>query len=127
MPRVLVIDDDPTIADLLGLILRLEGYEVSHSADGAAGLLAALHERPDVVLLDLHLPSLSGYEVVRQIRRERDIRAVPVVAVTAMVTTNALEAAWRAGVDAILTKPFEPEDVLDHVRAFTGQSLGIPV
>jgi two-component system response regulator MtrA len=112
--RVLVVDDDPALAEMLGIVLRGEGFETAFVADGDAALGAFRRERPDIVLLDLMLPGTDGLEVCRQIRAES---GVPIVMLTAKGDTVDVVLGLESGADDYVVKPFKPKEVVARVRA----------
>ena len=109
--RVLVIDDDPTIGYLVQSLLELQGYEVFVTEDGLRGLAAAQRQRPDAIVLDLMMPVMDGYEVLRQLRSDARTSAVPVVILTAVALKETDQEIRQAGASACLTKPFVPEEL----------------
>ena len=113
-PRVLVVDDDPALAEMLGIVLRGEGFEPCFVADGDAALGAFRRERPDVVLLDLMLPGTNGIEVCRQIRSES---GVPIIMLTAKSDTVDIVRGLENGADDYVVKPFKPRELVARVRA----------
>jgi len=117
MKRVLVVDDDPDIRAMLDLALSAEGYEVVTAADGAAGLDAVRAATPDVILLDLRMPGMSGEEFTDRYRQGPGRRA-PVVVVSA--ATDTPQRAAAIGAEAHLLKPFELDDLLSLVGRFAG-------
>jgi two-component system response regulator MtrA len=112
--RVLVVDDDPALAEMLGIVLRGEGFEPAFVADGDAALGAFRREKPDVVLLDLMLPGTDGIEVCRQIRAES---GVPIVMLTAKGDTTDVVLGLESGADDYVVKPFKPKELIARVRA----------
>lgn len=112
--RVLVVDDDLALAEMLGIVLRNDGFEVAHCADGAAALDMFRETRPDLVLLDVMLPGLDGIEVCRRIRRES---GVPIVMLTARTDTVDVVVGLNAGADDYVLKPFKPQELTARVRA----------
>lgn len=112
--RVLVVDDDTALAEMIGIVLRGEGYEPSFCADGSEALAAFRDERPDLVLLDLMLPGMDGIEVCRRIRAESD---VPVVMLTARSDTTDVVAGLESGADDYVQKPFKPKELVARVKA----------
>jgi two-component system response regulator MtrA len=112
--RVLVVDDDPALAEMLGIVLRGEGFEPVFVADGDAALGAFRRERPDLVLLDLMLPGTDGIEVCRQIRAES---VVPIVMLTARSDTVDVVLGLEVGADDYVVKPFKPRELVARVRA----------
>ncbi len=113
-PRVLVVDDDPALAEVVGRYLRREGFEVDYAADGATGLERALSTLPDLVVLDLMMPGMDGFEVCRRLRRAT---TVPVVMLTARGEEDDRIAGLDLGADDYVTKPFSPRELAARVRA----------
>lgn len=112
--RVLVVDDDSALAEMLGIVLRSEGFEASFVGDGARALEAFRETRPDVVLLDLMLPGMSGIDVCRAIRAES---GVPIVMLTAKTDTVDVVLGLESGADDYVVKPFKPKELVARVRA----------
>lgn len=112
--RVLVVDDDLALAEMLGIVLRSDGFEVAHCADGDSALDMFHEVRPDLVLLDVMLPGLDGIEVCRRIRRES---GVPIVMLTARTDTVDVVVGLNAGADDYVLKPFKPQELTARVRA----------
>jgi two-component system response regulator MtrA len=112
--RVLVVDDDPALAEMLGIVLRSEGFEPSFVADGDAALRAFHDTKPDLVLLDLMLPGKDGIDVCREIRSES---GVPIVMLTAKGDTVDVVLGLESGADDYIVKPFKPKEVVARVRA----------
>ena len=114
MNRVLIVDDDPALAEMLGIVLRGEGYHVTHCGDGTSALATFRDAKPDLVLLDVMLPGKNGVEVCRAIRAESD---VPIVMLTARTDTLDVVAGLEAGADDYVNKPFKPAELVARVRA----------
>ena len=112
--RVLVVDDDLALAEMLGIVLRNEGLEVTHVADGSAAVAAFRESRPDVILLDVMLPGIDGLEVCRRIRAES---GVPIVMLTAKTDTLDVVLGLESGADDYVLKPFKPQELIARVRA----------
>ena len=112
--KVLVVDDDPALAEMLGIVLRGEGLEPAFVADGDAALGAFRREKPDLVLLDLMLPGTDGVEVCRQIRAES---GVPIVMLTARGDTLDVVLGLESGADDYVVKPFALEEVAARLHA----------
>jgi two-component system response regulator MtrA len=112
--RVLVVDDDPALAEMLGIVLRSEGFTPSFVADGERALSAFRESRPDVVLLDLMLPGMSGIDVCRAIRSES---GVPIVMLTARGDTGDVVLGLDSGADDYVIKPFKPKELVARMRA----------
>ena len=114
-PHVLVIDDEPNIRDLVQAALRFHGFEVSTAGSGEEGLALARSERPDLILLDVLLPDISGFDVCRRLRDEDD--DVPVIYLTARDTPSDTVTGLSLGGDDYVTKPFSLEALIARVRA----------
>jgi len=111
--RILVIDDDPALAEMMGIVLRAEEYDVAFCADGARALDAFHAERPDLVLLDVMLPGLDGVEVCSRIREES---GVPIIMLTAKTDTIDVVAGLEAGADDYVAKPFNTKELIARIR-----------
>jgi two-component system OmpR family response regulator len=118
--RVLVVDDEPLLSDLLAMALRYEGWEVRAAATGNAAVSAARQFRPDVVVLDVMLPDIDGMEVLRRLRGHRP--DVPVLFLTARDAVEDRIAGLTAGGDDYVTKPFSLEEVVARLRALLRRS-----
>jgi two-component system response regulator MtrA len=112
--RVLVVDDDTALAEMLGIVLRGEGFEPMFCGDGNGALEAFRNARPDLVLLDLMLPGRDGIEVCRLIRAES---GVPIVMLTAKSDTVDIVLGLESGADDYVVKPFKPKELVARVRA----------
>ena len=112
--RVLVVDDDPALSEVVGRYLRRDGFEVDYAADGPAGLAKALDTLPDLIVLDLMLPGLDGLEVCRRLRL---VAPIPVVMLTALGEENDRIAGLEIGADDYVTKPFSPRELSARVKA----------
>jgi two-component system, OmpR family, response regulator len=113
--RILVVDDEPTLTDLLSMALRYEGYEVLSAATGNAAVRSAREVRPDAVVLDVMLPDLDGFEVLRRLRSH--LPDVPVLFLTARDSVEDRIAGLTVGGDDYVTKPFSLEEVVARLRA----------
>lgn len=117
MPRILIVDDEPEIGRLLGLILRGAGFEVA-AVDGGRAALAHLIATPtDLVLLDVTMPELDGFETLRRIREAPATAKLPVLMLTANAGAVDRSRAESLGADDFIGKPFDPADVVERVRA----------
>jgi len=111
--RILVVDDDPALAEMLGIVLRGEGFEPHFSADGPSALDEVRAIRPDLVLLDLMLPGMDGIEVCRRIRAGS---GVPIIMLTARSDTADVVQGLESGADDYVVKPFDPQELVARVR-----------
>ncbi len=116
MLRVLVIDDEPDVLLLCRVNLRHAGHDVTETQDGAEGVSLARETEPDVVVLDLMLPRMDGYEVLRALRADPTTRDVPVVVLTAKAQRAEHTRSLEHGAAVFLTKPFAPEDLVHRVE-----------
>ncbi|MGC5615256.1 MtrAB system response regulator MtrA [Georgenia sp. Z1491] len=112
--RLLVVDDDVALAEMIGIVMQSEGFDVVHVADGAAAPETFRQTHPDIVLLDLMLPGLDGIQICRIIRAESD---VPIVMLTARSDTLDVVAGLEAGADDYVQKPFKPKELVARIRA----------
>ena len=113
-PKILVVDDEPSIANLVVSYLRKEGYEVYSAADGPGGLKAARSYRPDLIVLDIMLPGMDGLEVLRQLRSESNVY---VILLTAKTEEFDQVLGLSVGADDYVTKPFSPRALTARIKA----------
>src|SRR5690625_1385491 len=121
--RILVVDDDTALAEMIGIVLQGEGYDTVLCPDGAQALQVFREEEPDLVLLDLMLPGLDGIEVCRLIRAES---GVPIVMLTAKSDTVDVVAGLEAGADDYVPKPFKPKELVARVKTRLRRTTGEP-
>lgn len=114
MTKILVIDDEPSIINLVSAYLKPEGYEVYTAADGNAGLKAARAFKPDLIILDLMLPGIDGIELLSRLRRESDVY---VIMLTARTDETDKIVGLSVGADDYVTKPFSPRELVARVKA----------
>src|SRR5512136_840837 len=118
--KVLVVEDDRTLLDVLQYNLRQQGYDVLTAADGAAGLDTARGSKPDLVILDVMLPKMDGYEVCRILRRET---TVPIIMLTAKTEETDRVVGLEVGADDYVTKPFSMRELIARVRAMLRRAV----
>lgn len=115
--RIICVEDEVEMIDLVTLILTKRGFEVIGAAGGAEGLEAMAAQKPDLVLLDLMMPEMGGWEVFQQMKADENLRDVPVIVVTAKATSiDKVLGIHVAKVDDYITKPFEPDELLASVE-----------
>lgn len=115
--RILCIEDHPEMIELIQLILERQGFEVEGAVGGREGLEAIAQNPPDLVLLDLMMPDVDGWEVFRQMRADEALKNVPVIAVTAKAQKiDQVLGLHIAGVDDYIAKPFSPKELVDSVE-----------
>lgn len=113
-PKILVVDDDPAINEMLTIVLEAEGFQTSSVTDGVEAVPAFRSFDPDLILLDLMLPGINGIDICREIRKES---AVPVVMLTAKTDTVDVVLGLESGADDYITKPFKPKELVARIRA----------
>ncbi|MFM7573922.1 MAG: response regulator transcription factor [Snowella sp.] len=126
MPRILVIDDDPTISELVSINLEMAGYDVNQAEDGIKGQALALQSPPDLIMLDLMLPKVDGFTVCQRLRRDARTADIPVLMLTALGQIQDKVEGFNAGADDYLTKPLDVEEMLLRVRALLRRTDRIP-
>ncbi len=115
--RILIIDDDVDTLRLVGLLLQKQGYSISAATNGEQGLAKALTEKPDIILLDVMMPDMDGYEVARRLRKNPTTKSTPVLMFTAKGQLDDKVTGFEAGADDYLTKPTHPAELQAHIRA----------
>ena len=122
--RILVVEDQEDLRGVLRDLLTGSGYAVAEAADGRDGVAKALSERPDLILMDIQLPGLDGYETTRQIRQIKSdpkLAATPIIAVSSFAMKGDEAKARAAGCDHYVTKPYSPLQLLRVIRGFLGE------
>jgi len=122
MKRILVVEDQELNMDLLVQLLE-DDYEVLTATDGAAGIALAERERPDIILMDLSLPVVDGWEAARRLKANEDLRHIPVIALTAHVMIGDEERARACGCDDYLTKPIDEDLLFEKLEHFLGTEV----
>ncbi len=120
--KILIIDDDVDTLKLVGLMLQKQGYEISAASNGELGLAKALEERPDLILLDVMMPDMDGYEVTRRLRKNPATISIPILMFTAKTQLDDKVTGFEAGADDYLTKPTHPTELQAHVHALLARS-----
>ena len=122
MTRILLIEDNELNRDMFARRLARRGYEVLTAADGAEGLALTVTEEPDLILLDLRLPVVDGWQVARQLKADPAIRWIPILALTAYAIAGDRERALEAGCDEYETKPVNFDQLLEKIEMLLGES-----
>src|SRR5688500_8576381 len=117
---VLIVDDNPNNVALLGGVLREAGYKVRGAADGEQALKIAASRRPDLILLDLQMPGIDGYEVSRRLKKDPATRDIPIIVISALDDVSDKVKAFEAGAVDYVPKPFQAPEVLSRVGAHLG-------
>ncbi len=115
-PRVLVVDDYPDAREMYTEYLEYSGFEVVQAANGMEALQRALDSAPDIILMDLSLPVMDGWEATRRLKADQNTAGIPVVALTGHALAGISEGAKKAGCDSFVTKPCLPEDLVVEIR-----------
>lgn len=118
MARILVIEDNPANMELMVYLLKAFGHEPLSAADGEAGLEAVQREFPDLIICDVHLPKIGGYEIAQRLKGNPSLRKIPLVAVTALAMMGDRDKVLQAGFNGYLAKPITPETFIAQVEAF---------
>ncbi|GGI03964.1 hypothetical protein GCM10011354_06680 [Egicoccus halophilus] len=116
MVRVLAVDDDPTILRLLQVNLEMEGHEVLLADNGRVALDTIRAQQPEVVLLDVMMPEMDGFQVCEAVRADPELTATPIVFVSARAQQADLDRGFASGADAYITKPFDPVDLVETIE-----------
>lgn len=116
MARILVVDDELVFIELVGKILKNKGYEVIVACDGQEGLEKAKNGGPDLIILDVMMPKMDGYTMLKEVRKTEKIKDIPVILCTGKAQKDYVEMSQGIGVDAYLTKPVEPSVFLAKIE-----------
>ena len=121
-PRVLVVDDYPDAREMYGEYLEYSGYDVIQATNGMEALQRAVDDKPDIILMDLSLPVMDGWEATRRLKADSRTAEIPVVALTGHALAGISEGAKKAGCDAFVTKPCLPEDLVLEIKRVLDKS-----
>ena len=119
--RILVVEDQEDLRGVLRDLLDGSGYSVVEAADGNAGLASAKSEHPDLILMDIQMPIVDGYEATRRIKADPGLKDIPIVAVSSFAMKGDEEKARAAGCDHYVTKPYSPMQLLKVIRGLLGE------
>lgn len=120
-PRVLLVDDYPDAREMYSEYLEFSGFQVVEAANGIEALQHALDDKPDIILMDLSLPVMDGWEATRRLKADERTAHIPIVALTGHALAGISEGAKQAGCDAFVTKPCLPEDLVKEIRRVLGE------
>ena len=115
--RILHVEDNPANRMIVRDLLEFQGYHVVDVSDGEEALAATERERPDLILMDIQLPRISGLEATRRIKARDDLRRIPIIAVTSFALSGDDQRASAAGCDAYIAKPFRPRELLQLIKS----------
>ena len=114
--RILLVDDEPSIVKMVGKRLEVEGFEVVVAMDGQEGLSRAQTERPDLIVLDLMLPKLNGYEVCTMLKQDARFQRIPIILFTAKAQEKDEKLGMECGANAYVRKPFRAQELLEKIH-----------
>ena len=124
--RILLVDDEPSIVKMVGKRLEVEGFEVLIAMDGQAGLEQARSAQPHLIVLDLMLPKLNGYEICTMLKQDPRYQKIPIVLFTAKTQAKDEQLGKECGADAYVRKPFRAQELIEQIRKLIAQSLPAP-
>jgi two-component system, cell cycle response regulator DivK len=124
MARVLIIEDNPANMLLMAYLLKAFGHETLEASSGAVGLELAQTATPQIILCDLQMPGIDGYEIAQRLKSDASLKTIPLIAVTAYAMVGDREKALAAGFDGYISKPISPESFVDEVEVFLRSASG---
>jgi two-component system cell cycle response regulator DivK len=116
--KILVVDDNQDNRELVIKVLKSKGYQMMEAADGETALEQAIKQKPDLILMDISLPKIDGYEVTRRLKEQETFKAVPIIALTAHAMKGDREKALEAGCDGYIPKPISVRELPDQIQTF---------
>ena len=116
--RILVVEDQEDNRPILRVLLSNAGYDMVEAEDGQAAIAAAKAQPPDLILMDIQLPVLDGYEATRRIKSDPSLKGIPIIVVTSYALSGDENRAYAAGCDAYVTKPYSPLELLTKIREY---------
>ncbi len=119
--KIVLAEDEPQIARLVEFKLKKEGYQVTWKENGEEALEAIKADRPDLILLDVMMPVMDGYEVLRQLKKDENLKSIPVIILTARAQEGDVVKGIDAGAEDYITKPFHPTELLARVNRILGK------
>jgi len=120
--RILVVEDQEDLRAILRDFLTSAGYDIVEASDGIEGVAKARSARPDIILMDIQLPGLDGYEAIREIKADPNHKSTPIIAVSSFAMKGDEEKARASGCDSYVTKPYSPVKLLGLIRSFLGEN-----
>jgi len=114
--KILIIDDEPDMLEILRFRLEKNGYKIVTASSGEEGLVKAEKIKPDLILLDILLPGISGLEVVKKLKANKLTKKIPVIMVTALISQDAMAKGLEHGAQYFISKPFDPADLLGEIK-----------
>ena len=123
-PRILLVDDEPSIVKMVGKRLEVEGFDVVVAVDGQDGLTKAQTEHPTLIILDLMLPKLNGYEVCTMLKQDTRFQKIPIILFTAKAQDKDEKLGMECGANAYMRKPFRAQELLERIHALITPPAG---
>ncbi len=117
MAKILIAEDEPDIRELVAFMLRFAGYEVLAASNGEEAVQTATRDTPDLILMDVRMPRMTGYDACRLMKANPDLRDVPVVFLSAKGQESEIQSGLDAGAEEYLLKPFSPDELTNRVRS----------
>ena len=121
MARILIAEDEPDIRELVAFTLRFAGHEVTTASNGEEALHKATDILPDIILMDVRMPKMTGYDACRAMKADPALRAIPVVFLSAKGQDSEIQTGLEAGAEEYLLKPFAPDQLTERVKAILGK------
>ena len=116
--KILIVDDNQDSRELTVKVLKNRGYRIIEARDGEEALEKALAEKPDLILMDISIPKINGYEVTRRLKSQADFKATPIIALTAHAMKGDKEKALEAGCDGYISKPINVHELPDQIKSY---------
>jgi len=113
--KILIVEDDADIRIMMDFVLR-ENYDLILSEDGISGIRKAIEEKPDLILLDIYMPGMSGFEVCKNVRANPDVSSIPIIILTAGALKEEVTRGYTLGADDYVFKPFDPEELIKRIE-----------
>jgi two-component system alkaline phosphatase synthesis response regulator PhoP len=125
-PKILLVDDEPSLVKIVSKRLEAEGFEVCTAIDGEEALREVVAQNPHLIILDVMLPKLNGYEVCKKLKSDTHYQKIPILLFTARVQDRDEKIGFESGADAYLRKPFRAPELLEKIRVLLGQNHSLP-
>jgi two-component system cell cycle response regulator DivK len=116
--KILIVDDNQDSRELAVKVLKNRGYQMIEASDGEEALEKALAEKPDLILMDISIPKINGYEVTRRLKSQADFKATPIIALTAHAMKGDKEKAFESGCDGYISKPINVHELPDQIKSY---------
>ena len=126
---VYVFDDEESVCEIIRIVLESRGYEVETATDGEKGLEMVLNKKPDMLIVDIKMPKLNGYELISRVKMSSDLADIPIIVITSLTTeSNHSDDEWRTrlGVQDFISKPFEPLELVERIEKIRNSSKPSP-